>query len=132
MRRELPDFTKIEEDQYKISQELTVRAKMIRALISENAAREQPQTAYAEQYNSLAERYENLQAQFDALQHQKEQRQLQADAISGCLFALRELDTLQLQFSEALWNATVERATVCADEQLVFHFKNGGEIPVQM
>lgn len=128
VRKKLLDFTEIEEERRKISQELTVTAKIIRTLINENAAQEQSQTAYAEQYNTLVERYENLQTRYDALQRQKEQRQLQADAISGCLFALEELDVLQIQFSEALWNATVERVTVYADGRMVFRFQNGVEV----
>ena len=98
----------------------------------ENAAREQSQTAYVEQYDSLAARYEALQSQYDALQQEKKQREIQADAISGCLFVLGEVDLLQIQFSEALWNATVERATVYADERLVFRFMNGAEVGVDM
>ena len=129
--RELLDFTQIEEEQRKISEELNIIAEMIRRQIAENAAREQSQTAYTEQYDSMAARYEDLQAQHVALQQQKERRQIQADAISGCLFALQELDLLQVQFSEALWNATVERVTVYADERLVFRFKNGAEITVK-
>ena len=93
---------------------------------------EQPQTAYAEQYDSLTARYEALQAQHDALQQQKERRQIQADAISGCLFALQELDLLQVQFSDARWNATVERVTMYADERLVFRLRNGAEVGVEM
>ena len=115
----------------KISEELNIIAEMIRRQIAENAAREQSQTAYTEQYDSLAARYEALQSQYDALQQEKKQREIQADAISGCLFALGELDLLQIQFSEALWNATVERVTVYADERLVFRLRNAAEITVQ-
>lgn len=50
----------------------------------------------------------------------------------SCLFALQELDLLQVQFSDALWNATVERVTVYADERLVFRFRNGAELEVGM
>ena len=131
LRQELLDFFEIEEKQCKISQELAVVTELIRKQIIENAAREQSQTAYTEQYDSLTARYEALQAQHDALQQEKKQREIQADAISGCLFALQELDLLRVQFSEALWNATVERVTVYADERLVFRFKNGAEITVK-
>ena len=62
-----------------------------------NTAREQSQTAYVKQYDSLAERYEVLQARHDAL-----------------------------------WNATVERVTVYADERFVFWFWNGAEVGVEM
>jgi hypothetical protein len=77
------------------------------------------------------ERYENLQSRYDTLQQQKERRLLQADAIGGCLFALEELDLLQITFSDALWNTVVSHVTVYADDRLVFRFKNGAEIAVQ-
>lgn len=62
----------------------------------------------------------------------KERRQIQADAIGGCLFALEELDLLQISFSEAFWNTVVDHVTVYTDERLVFHFKNGAEQEVKM
>ena len=66
----------------------------------ENAAREQSQTAYVEQYDSWAEWY--------------------------------ELGVLKVRLSGTLRNATVERLTVYADERLVFRFKNGAEVGMDM
>lgn len=53
------------------------------------------------------------------------------EEIGGCLFALEELDLLQISFSEPLWNITVDHVTVYADERLVFLFKNGSGIAVK-
>lgn len=78
------------------------------------------------------ERYEHLQSRYDTLQQQKERRQIQADAIGGCLFALGELDLLEITFSEALWNTVVDHVTVYADDRLVFCFKNGMETEVNI
>ena len=80
----------------------------------------------------MVERYENLQSRYDTLQQQKERRLIQADAIGGCLFALEELDLLQITFSEALWNTVIDNVTVYADERLVFRFKNGSEVEVSI
>ena len=107
-------------------------AGMIKHLVDENAAQAKSQEIYLGQYNSLVERYENLQSQYDMLQQQKERRLIQADAIGGCLFASEELDLLQISFSEALWNTVIDHVTVYADARLVFHFKNGAEVPVQI
>ena len=130
--KELLDTATLDADGESILQEMNVVARMIRQMVNENAAQAQSQTAYMNQYNSLTERYENLQARHDALQQQKERRQIQADAISGCLFALGELDLLQITFSDELWNTVVDHITVYADERLVFHFKNGSEVTVQI
>lgn len=132
VRKELLDFAAIDSECNSILNELDVVAGMIKRLVDENAAQAQSQTAYIERYNTLVERYENLQTRYDDLQQQKEQRQIQADAISGCLFALGELDLLQITFSDELWNTVVDHVTVYADERLVFRFKNGSEITVHM
>lgn len=132
IRRELLDFTALDTESADILRELDVVAGMIKHLVDENATQAKSQAAYIGQYNSLVERYENLQAQYDTLQQQKERRQIQADAIGGCLFALEELDLLQISFSEPLWNTVIEHVTVYADDRLVFHFKNGAEQEVKI
>ena len=129
---ELSDFSAVDAECADILQEMDVVSGLIKKLVSENAAQPLDQAAYIDRYNSLVERYEKLQAGYDALQKQKERRQIQADALSGCLFALSELDLLQLSFNEKLWNTVVDHVSVYADERLVFHFKNGAEVTVQM
>ena len=132
IQRELLDCTTIDSECEHILQELDVVAGMIKKLVDENAAQAVDQSAYVEQYNTLVERYESLQTQYDTLQQQRERKQIQADAIGNCLTALEEVDLLDITFSEALWTAAVDHVTVYADERLVFHFKNGSEITVQM
>ena len=46
------------------------------------------------------------------------------------MFAVRELDLLQLEFNERLWQMTVENVTVCGDGRLVWRFRNGGEVTI--
>jgi hypothetical protein len=132
VRKELLDFSTIDSECDSILSEMDVVAGMIRNLVDENATQTVSQAAYIDRYNTLVERYENLQTRYNGLQQQKEQRQIQADAIGGCLFAISELDLLQITFSESLWNATVDHVTVYADERLVFCFKNGSEVQIQM
>jgi hypothetical protein len=132
IRRELLDFSAIDTESDDILRELDVVAGMIKHLVDENAAQAKSQATYIGQYNSLVERYENLQSRYDTLQQQKERRLIQADAIGGCLFALEELDLLQITFSEALWNTVIDHVTVYADERLVFRFKNGMETEVNI
>ena len=105
---------------------------MIQQMVKENASQAANQIDYTNRYNALVDRYESLQLRYDALQAQKQRRQLQAAAMDDCLTALEEVNLLQIQFSDALWNTVVDHVTVCADKQLVFHFKNGTDISVQM
>ena len=54
------------------------------------------------------------------------------NAISGYLFALGELDLLDIKYNDTLWNTVIDHVTVYADERLVFHFKIGYDITVEM
>jgi len=51
-----------------------------------------------------------------------------AIAISGLLFELTELQDLPISFNEKLWNSAIDHVTAFADEQVVFHFKDGKKI----
>ena len=44
------------------------------------------------------------------------------------MFAVKELDLLQLEFNEKLWQMTVENVTVYGDGRLVWRFRNGREV----
>ena len=105
---------------------------MIQQMVKENASQAANPVDYTNRYNALVDRYENLQLRYDALQAQKQRRQLQAAAMDDCQTALEEVDLLQIQFSDVLWHTVVDHVTVCKDKQLVFHFKNGTDISVQM
>ncbi len=88
------------------------------------------QEEYISKYNSLVERHEKMQSRYDYLKKKKERRLQQFDRMSYFVFAVIELDELELQFNPALWHTTVEHVTVYADERLLFHFKNGSEVEV--
>ena len=90
------------------------------------------QDEYINRYNALVERYEKAQKRFDTLQKKRDRRLRQADVMSGFLFAITELDTLQLQFNPPLWHTTIDHVTVYADERLVFRFRNGCEVEVKL
>ena len=56
--------------------------------------------------------------------------QTDAIAIGGLLFELTELDALPITFNENLWNAAIDHVTVCANERVIFHFKDGKDVAV--
>ena len=111
---------------------MDVVAGPIQKCINENAMQAIDQDEYINRYNALVERHEKAQNRYDTLQKKRERRLQQADAMSGFLFAITELDTLQLQFAPILWHTTVDHVTVYADERLVFYFKNGSKAEVQI
>ena len=111
---------------------MDVVAGLIQKCLNENAVQTIDQNEYINRYNALVERHEKAQSRYDTLQKKREHRLLQADIMSGFLFIIAELDTLQLQFNPTLCHTTVDNVTVYADERLVFHFKNGSEVEVRI
>ena len=132
IQQDLLNCDAIDIESNSILQELDVVTRMIQQMVKENASQVANQIDYTTRYNALVDRYEGLQLRYDSLQAQKQRRQLQAAAMDDCLTALEEVDLLQIQFSDALWNTVVDHVTVYADGRLVFHFKNRSEITIQM
>lgn len=83
-------------------------------------------------YEDYANRYDELQERCNKLLKKKERRLLQADKLNRFMLEIKELDELNLEFNESLWHTTVESVTVTADEFLIYKFRNGAEIPVQL
>lgn len=132
IRHELLDTAAIDTECEELLQEMDVVAGLIQKCINENAVQAINQDEYINRYNTLVERNEKVQKRYDTLQIKRDRRLRQADVMSGFLFAITELDTLQLQFNQTLWHTTVDHITVFADERLVFHFKNGSEVKVRL
>ena len=132
IRYELMDTAAIDTECEELLQEMDVVASLIQKCVNENAVQTIDQDEYINRYNALVERHEKAQSRYDSLQKKRERRLIQADVMSGFLFAITEFDTLQLRFDPALWHTTVDHVTVFADERLVFHFKNGSEVKVRL
>ena len=129
---ELSDTAAIDSEIEDLLRELDVVAGLIRGCVNENATHAIDQEAYIRRYDTLAEKYEKLQHRYDTLQKKRDRRLQQADRLSGFLFAVKELDTLDLTFTPALWHATVDHIIVHYDGRLMFRFRNGGEVEVRL
>ncbi len=132
IRHELMDTSAIDAECEELLQEMEVVAGLIQKCVNENAVQTIDQDEYINRYNALVERHEKLQSRYDTLQKKRERRLQQADVMSGFLFIIAELDTLQLQFDPVLWHTTVDHVTVYADERLVFYFRNGNDVEVKI
>jgi len=132
IRHELMDTAAIDTECDELLQDMEVVAGLIQKCVNENAMQTIDQDEYINRYNALVERHEKVQNRYDTLQKKRNRRLIQADVMSGFLFAITELDTLQLQFNPPLWHTTVDHVTIYADERLVFHFRNGSEVEVRL
>jgi len=90
----------------------------------------QNQENHLYRYDALAQRVEKLKSRYEILSGKRERRLYQADTLSAFLFALKELDVLNIKWSPTLWHTTVDKVTVNADGSIMFSFKNGSEIEV--
>ena len=129
---ELSDNAAIDAECDELYDEMDILSGHISKCVTENAIKVTNQEEYISHYNSLVERYEKLQSRCYSLQKKKERRLIQADRLSGFMFAVKELDLLQLEFNERLWQMTVENVTMYGDGRLVFCFKNGSDVEVRL
>ena len=129
---ELDDNTAIDTECDNLIEEMDMLSAHIQKCVAENAVQAINQDEYINRYNALVERHEKAQKRYVTLQKKRDRRLRQADVMGGFLFAITELDTLQLQFNPTLWHTTVDHVTVYANERLVFHFRNGCEVEVRI
>lgn len=111
---------------------LEVLNGLIEKCVRENAATAQDQTEYNKRYRNLTGRYEALLKKQGALEQEREARVIKADALDGYMIELSDLEELELEFKAQRWNALVERVAVYQDGRLVFQFKGGNEVTVNM
>ncbi len=104
--------------------------KILTKLIKENAVQAQNQEDYLQKYESLAQRHDKLKSRYEILQQKRERRLYQADTLSAFMFALSELNILNLKWTPTLWHTTVYKVIVNVDGSVVFHFKNGSDVEV--
>ncbi len=100
--------------------------------IAQNAANTMTEETYRTTHAELCSRFEDAQAKLAALQQQRDKMKADAIVIGGMMFELGELDVLPVAFDEKLWHGTIDHVTVHADEQVVFHFKDGKEIVTRL
>ncbi len=127
-QRSLTDTDFIDEDICALEHELEITSELIRICINSNASNTISEEEYRAKHMELSRRFEEAENRLNALKDQRQQMKNDAIAIGGMLFELSELASLPISFNDKLWNAAIERVIVYADEQAVFHFKDGKEI----
>jgi hypothetical protein len=100
--------------------------------VDENAHSAMDQGEYQERYNGLVTRYEAAKKRLDAITDEKQARVAKRENISRFLDDLRQRDGIIESFDEELWYTTVESVTVFSDSSLVYTFKDGSKIPINI
>ena len=125
---ELFDSTAIDEELAAKNAEAEVLIEMNRKHIAENATAAQNQKAYKKRQDELVTKYNDVSNRITELKAEKEARKKQHTVLTAFVDKMERQHETLTEFSENLWLAVVEKATVYADGRLVFTLMNGTEI----
>jgi len=132
MRDTLADTSAIDKECKKLKEEMDTVSALTENLIAENANAAISLTDYDRKYDAYTERYNKAKERHDKLQRKKVTLGFEVDILECFLFEIEALPGLPVEFSDRLWNALIDHATVYHDDRIVFSFKNGAEITEEL
>ncbi|HKM32210.1 MAG TPA: recombinase family protein [Oscillospiraceae bacterium] len=132
IRQLVSDCTELDAEIDKLTEEIEVLAEMVKACVKENAASVQSQEEYTKKYNALVKRYEKTSARLDALAAEKSRKQDQDRELRLFIESIKKQPLVLEVWSERLWVGLLDKAAVFHDDRMVFQFKNGTEIEVEL
>lgn len=90
------------------------------------------QEDYQQRYDSLAKRYEDAATRVAAIEAECVARKAKRHSIDIFLNSLLKSDNVVSEFSPALWNASVDHATVSDMGRITFTFRNQIEVTIEI
>jgi DNA invertase Pin-like site-specific DNA recombinase len=128
MRDNLFGTAALETEQAELRNEMAVAAELIQKCIEENARVALDQSEYQERYGGLVARYDTAKARFEEVSALISDKKARGKLAEGFIAELAQQDGLLTDFDERLWFSLVDFATVYAEDEVRFIFKNGIEI----
>lgn len=132
MRRKVSDCAALDAEIEKLTEEIDIVAEMVKACVKENASSAQSQEEYTKKYSSLVKRYEKTASRLDALSAERARKQDRDRELRLFIEAIKQQPLVLEVWNERLWVGLLEEATVFHDGRMVFQFKNGTEIEVEL
>lgn len=132
MRRTLSDCTALDTEIDRMTEEIEVVAEMVKACVKENASAAQSQVDYTKKYNALVKRYEKATKRVDELSAERTRKQDRNRELRLFIESMKEQPLVLEVWNERLWVGLLEKATVFHDGRMVFEFKNGTGIGVEL
>ena len=129
-RKALMDFTTIDAEIERLTEETQVVAELVKAAVKENAVTAQSQEAYIKKYEALKTRYENAAAELERLQNIRTLRGQQDKRIALFIRTLKKQPLVLEEWDDTIWTVMVEKAIVHRNGEITFIFYNGTEIRV--
>ena len=129
-RRALTDFSSIDAEIERLTEETQVVAELVKAAVKENASTAQSQEAYIKKYEALKARYEAAAAELKKLQDSKILREQKGKQIGLFIRALKKQPLVLDEWNDTIWTVMVEKAIVHRNSEITFIFYNGTEVRV--
>jgi len=129
-RRALTDFSSIDAEIERLTEETQVIAELVKAAVKENASTAQSQEAYIKKYEALKARYEAAAAELKKLQDSKILREQKGKQIGLFIRALKKQPLVLDEWNDTIWTVMVEKAIVHRNSEITFIFYNGSEVRV--
>lgn len=124
------DTSELESEQVRLQIEINDIAKSVENCIALNAHVAQNQEEYRQHYDSLVKKYEAVSEELQKVSTEIQQRRVRCKLTEHFLDELKRQKGTITEFSQDLFNSTVESITVYSAEKIVFKFKNGTEIEI--
>ena len=87
---------------------------------------------YTKKYDALVKRYEKATKRVDELSAERTQKQDRDRELWLFIQSIKEQPLVLEEWNERLWVGLLDKATVFHDGRMVFEFKNGTEIEVEL
>jgi len=132
MREIVGDCTTLDAEIESLNDELELIAERVNQCVKDNASSAIDQGEYTRKYNSLVKKYEKAS---EALKKATEERQRRTDRdrdLRIFIAALKERPLILEEWNDELWLTLLDTATVFKEGHIVFKFKNGTTIKVEI
>ena len=107
-------------------------AEMVKVCVKENASSALSQEEYTKKYSSLVKRYEKTASRLDTLSAERTRKQDRDRELRLFIEAIKQQPLVLEVWNEGLWVGLLEKATVFHGGRMMFQFKNGTEIEVEL
>ena len=101
---------------------------MVQQCIYENAHVALDQAEYQKRYDALTQRFDKAKARLEAVAAEIHEKKTQRASYEAFLKAFEKLPDQLMEFTLDNWNGLVDHATVYAEDDIRFTFKNGQEV----
>jgi len=109
----------------KLRGELETVTALLRNCVDENARSALNQAEYTKKYSELKGRFDRIQLDIFAVSNKRMEYAAKRQAIAEFIQTLLKQEVLITGFDEELWNGTVEKVIIYAEQEMKFIFKGG-------